>query len=182
MKKIILSTIAILSFGAISVFANGPIDCQQMPMDKLQYGEKQCQKPMDNKMPMMKHKTMNQMSTNKGMATIQGFDKLNLSDEQNHKLAILKEEMKLEMLKSFNPKERTQMETFITSNGTFDKTVFMNSQLELYKKHLEIKATYFEKALQVLSKEQIEILKQNMSRGDKQPSLDEKHKHSEMNK
>ncbi len=78
------------------------------------------------------------------------FNNLNLTPEQRHNISILRDEMRLEMKKTLNPK--------YFSNNKFDKNMYMKNTKEYDDKRLEIQAEYMEKAYNLLTKEQKEML------------------------
>ena len=76
------------------------------------------------------------------------FSQLELSAEQQHKLSILRDEMRLEMKKQMGPKKRGNMQKFITADG-FDKAGFLKEMNERHTKMSELKATHMEKAFAI---------------------------------
>lgn len=78
------------------------------------------------------------------------FNNLNLTPEQRYNISILRDEMRLEMKRTLKPK--------YFSDNKFDKNMYMKNTKEYYDQRLEIRAKYMEKAYNLLTKEQKEIL------------------------
>lgn len=164
MKKILLSTMAIIGLGT-SLFAMAPdMMCQNQDGGK---GSMQMDKQQMKQHNMQKHMGF-------GMQIIPNAPSLELSEEQSHKLMILSEEMKLEMMKSSYPTKQLAMESFINDKGVFDKAAYLNQATEKHQKMLNIKANYYEKALIVLTQTQIIELKDFESNNNKKNEFERK--------
>ncbi len=79
---------------------------------------------------------------------------LDLTQEQQYKLSILRDEMKLEMKKSMGMNQRPDFSKFITTDG-FDKEAFTKSMDERHTKMTTLRAEHMQKVLALLTKEQI---------------------------
>lgn len=90
-----------------------------------------------------------------GMPMLQ---KINLTDDQRHKLAVLNSEMKLEMTKLQDSKMPTKMQELMVAD-TFDKKEFIKMHNEMHEKMIAIKANHMEKVFNLLTKEQRAELK-----------------------
>ena len=90
------------------------------------------------------------------------FSKLNLTSEQRYQFSILRDEMRLEMKKQMhNAQPMGQMGTFFKGDN-FDKDAFKNQMEKQYKKMLDLRADYMDKAFKILTKEQKAQLKANL--------------------
>jgi len=108
------------------------------------------------------------MHGQKGMGMMGGgmqmFSQLNLTSDQQFKLSILKDEMRIEMKKFMHENHKqNSMGTFLKGNS-FDKGAFKEHMNEKHKKMLNLKADNMEKAFKILTKEQISQLKKNLSK------------------
>ena len=168
MKKNILvaaALIATLSTGAFAYNQNKG-DCNGMYKqqnntqmqkncmnDGMQKGMKKGMKQGMNKKGMKKH----------GRDGMRMFAQLNLTDEQRFEMSILKDEMKLEMKKSRGFKKQYNIVQFITEDG-FNTEEFKKFASENQTKKLNLKADFMEKAVKLLTKEQLVQLKLLASR------------------
>ncbi|MBN1838477.1 MAG: Spy/CpxP family protein refolding chaperone [Campylobacterales bacterium] len=147
MKKSILTLATLVALGTTSAFAFGGGGCQPMQGNGMNYDR-----------GMMHGGKGDGMM---GMPMLM-LDQLNLSDDQRHKLAILRSEMKLEMTKLRDPKMRTKMQDLMSAES-FDKKAFIKMHNEMHEKMLALQADHMEKVFNVLSKEQRLELKKVMS-------------------
>ena len=138
MIKSILS-LAVVAMVASSAFAFGGGNCQGVS----QNGGMKSERGM-----MMQGKGGSMMM----------LQMLDLSDEQRHQLAIIHSEMKLEMTKLRDPKNRAKMQEMM-SGDSFDKKAFMKMSNEQHEKMSVLKANHMEKVFNLLSKEQRAELK-----------------------
>ena len=92
---------------------------------------------------------------------IQMFANLNLSNDQQFKLSILRDEMRLEMRKARGVQPQYMM-NFIGANG-FDKKAFMKEVDSKQTKIMTIKVNHMEKVFEILTKEQVGKLKKNFN-------------------
>ncbi len=98
------------------------------------------------------------------MGQMNAFSKLNLNSDQRFKISILRDEMRIDMKKLMhNLRKNSSMGSFI-KNGTFDKGAFENKMNNMHKKMLDLKANHMEKVFKVLTKQQIEQLKNSMAK------------------
>ena len=101
MKKTILTLVTLVALGTTSAFAYSGGNCQGMQSDG---------------MGMMQGGEMGgqgMMHGNKGGMPM--LEKLNLTDDQRHKLSVAHSEMKLEMTKLHDPKMMTKMQDLMNS-------------------------------------------------------------------
>ena len=108
MKKSILTLATLVALGTTSAFAFGGGVCQPMQGNGMNYDRGMMQGGKGGGMM--------------GMPMLM-LDQLNLSDDQRHKLAILRSEMKLEMTKLRDPKMRTKMQDLMSADS-FNKKEF----------------------------------------------------------
>ncbi|NCD11162.1 MAG: periplasmic heavy metal sensor [Epsilonproteobacteria bacterium] len=153
MKKSILTLATLVALGTTSAFAFGGAGCQPMQGNGMNYDR-----------GMMHGGKGGGMM---GMPMLM-LDQLNLSDDQRHKLAILRSEMKLEMTKLRDPKMRTKMQDLMSAES-FDKKAFVKMHNEMHEKMLALQADHMEKVFNVLSKEQRLELKKVMSERPSRP-------------
>lgn len=92
----------------------------------------------------------------------QMFSQIKLTDDQQFKLSILRDEMRLEMKKLRGNKRQGKMLDFISEKG-FDKDSFVKEADKNHEKMIDIKANHMEKVFKVLTKEQISELKKNLN-------------------
>ncbi len=98
------------------------------------------------------------------MGQMNAFSKLNLNSDQRFKISILRDEMRIDMKKLMhNLRQNSNMGSFI-KNDTFDKDAFENKMNNMHKKMLDLKANHMEKIFKVLTKQQIEQLKNSMAK------------------
>ena len=155
MKKNILvaDLIATLSTGAFAYNQNkGNCDGQYMQQNKMQM---QNQKNCINK--GMK-KSMKQGMNRHGRNGMRIFAQLNLTDKQRYEMSILRDEMRLEMKKSRGYVKQNNIMQFISADG-FNKSEFKKFANENQTKKLNLKADFMEKAVKLLTKEQLTQLK-----------------------
>ena len=108
---------------------------------------------------------MQQRGMKKGLnhrVGMQMFANLNLSNDQQFKLSILKDEMRLEMRKIRGTQPQARMINFIGANG-FDKKSFMKETDSMQTKMTTIKANHMEKVFKILTEEQVSQLKKNLN-------------------
>lgn len=148
MKKTILTLATLVALGTTSAFAYSGGNCQGMQSDG---------------MGMMQGGGMGgqgMMHGNKGGMGM--VEQLNLTDDQRHKLAVLKSEMKLEMTKLHDPKMMTKMQDLMTGES-FNKKEFIKLHTETHEKMLALQADHMEKVFNLLTKEQRAELKTLMA-------------------
>ena len=90
------------------------------------------------------------------------LSQLNLSDDQQFKISILRDEMRLDMKKLRGAKRQSRMLKFIGDNG-FDKKAFIKEADTNHAKMIDIKADHMEKVFKILTKEQIAELKKKIN-------------------
>ena len=163
MTKKILVTAVLVGTLATGAFAFNK-DCQnggQKGMKNQQNMQQQTQKKGWHGYKMrqkgIQHND-NMMGRNGGM---QMFSQLNLTDDQQFKLSILRDEMKLDMKKLRGAKKQGMMIKFVGDNG-FDKKAFMKEADTRHTKMMAIKASHMEKVFKILTKDQIAELKKNI--------------------
>ncbi|MDA7848122.1 Spy/CpxP family protein refolding chaperone [Sulfurospirillum sp.] len=159
MTKKILVTAVLVGSLATGAFASNK-DCQyhgQMSMKHQQ--EMQQTKKRGWHGYKMRQKGM-QHNDNQNMR--QMFYKIKLTDDQQFKLSILRDEMKLEMKKLRGNKRQGKMLDFISEDG-FDKDAFIKEADKNHEKMIDIKASHMEKVFKILTKEQIAKLKKNLN-------------------
>ncbi|AFL67932.1 Spy/CpxP family protein refolding chaperone [Sulfurospirillum barnesii] len=142
MKKSIVTLATLVALGTTSAFAFGGGGCQPMQGNGMNHERGMKQGGMMMGMPML--------------------EQLNLSDEQAHKLAILRSEMKLEMTKLRDPKMMNKMQDLMSAES-FDKKAFVKMHNEMHEKMLALQADHMEKVFNLLSKEQRLELKKVMN-------------------
>ncbi|ACZ11599.1 Spy/CpxP family protein refolding chaperone [Sulfurospirillum deleyianum] len=154
MKKTILTLATLVALGTSSAFAFGG-GCQPM---------------QGNGMGMNAERGMQHGGKGGGMMgmPLMMLDQLNLSDDQRHKLAILRSEMRLEMTKLRDPKMRTKMQDLMSAES-FDKKAFVKMHNEMHEKMLALQADHMEKVFNVLTKEQRLELKKVMNERPMRP-------------
>ena len=164
MKSRILMTVVAAGVLATGAYAyGGNMNCDgsgQKGMKSQQTMQKQtknCGSKMSKK--GMKHSGKKMMGRHGGN---QMFSQLKLTDDQQFKLSILKDEMKLEMKKLRGSKKQGKMMQFVGENG-FDKKAFMKNSDEKHEKMSEMRASHMEKVFKILTKEQIAELKKNLN-------------------
>jgi len=154
MKKKILLTIAASALLTTSVLAYNGQGCQQQGINK-GCSQKQMNTGCGNKM-MQKNK----MGHKKGNKMLAMFMQLNLSDEQKAQVMnIIKDARKM----SPNPHQAF-------TDSSFDKTKFIQLQIEKREAKIKRKADMIEKIYQVLTKEQKQELKTILDAKDKMRS------------
>ena len=93
---------------------------------------------------------------------MQMFSQLNLTSEQQYKLSILRDEMRLEMRKQMhNAQPMGQMGSFFKGDN-FNKDAFVKQMDTRHEKMLDLMANNMEKAFKILTKEQRAQLQTNM--------------------
>lgn len=102
---------------------------------------------------------MNQGMHGFGMFMFSGID---LTDEQNYKLSILRDEMHLNMRKLMgsNPQQH-HMINFVSDKG-FDKDSFIKEMESRHQQMLKLRTEHFEKVFKILTPEQIDELKKSL--------------------
>lgn len=158
MKKTIVSFATLLTLAATSIYAANSDTCQNMT-------------PCPNPNGMTEAPAPHMMHAHKG-GMIGGFpmlDKLNLSDDQRHKLDVLQSEFKLEMTKLRDPKMVTKMQDLMSADS-FNKKEFIKLHNEMHEKMVNIQADHMEKVFNVLTKEQRAELKTLLSQKPKKPA------------
>ncbi len=162
MKKRTLLAVALTGALTVGAFAQGMNNQQNM-----MYG----QQNMQNQQNMQRGQGMGMHSGMMGKGMMNGsmmgggmqmFSQLNLTSEQQFKLSILRDEMRLEMKKAMHAgQQKGQMEAFFKGDK-FDKASFKKHMNEKHDKMLNLKADNMEKAFKILTKEQIAQLKKKM--------------------
>ena len=148
MKKTILAVAAVIALSTTSVFA---------------FGGGQCQQGMQANMGCGMAQGTGMMHGGKGgMMGFPMLERLNLTDEQEHKLDVLRSEFKLEISKMRDPKMMTKMQDLMTAD-TFNKKEFIKLHNEMHDKMLALQADHMEKVFNVLTKEQRAELKKLMN-------------------
>jgi Spy/CpxP family protein refolding chaperone len=163
MKKTVLATVlvaGVLSTGAFAYGAKG--DCNSQGMKNQQGMQQQTKKKGWHGYKMrqkgIQHSDNMMMRKHGGM---QMLSQLNLTDEQQYKLSILKDELKLEMKKLRGYKQKGNMLKYVKDDG-FDKKEYMEDRNEMHEKIVELKAEHMKEVFKVLTKEQIAELKKNL--------------------
>lgn len=157
MKKSVLASVVLagaLSSSAFAYQGNGmPNNCpqqgnmQQAPMQGMMAGKK-----MDCGMQMMGAQSM-RGHMKKGSNMMLAFSKLNLTDEQQYKISLLRDEMRLEMKKAMGMRNQAPMFKFVSNNG-FDAAGYKKYMGEKSQKMMSLRADYMKKMFDVLTKEQ----------------------------
>jgi len=162
MKKTILVTAALvgtLTTGAFAYGGNGNGNGKGM---KNQQGmQQQTQKKgwHGNKMRQNGNQHNNMMRQRGGN---QMFSQLKLTEDQQFKISILRDEMRLEMRKLRGVNKQGKNLKFLGSNG-FDKKAFSKERTEMQEKRIALRADHMEKVFKILTKEQIAELKKNLN-------------------
>jgi len=166
MKKSILVTavlVGTLVTGAFAFGGNGNCDGSgQKTMKNQQAMQQQTQKRGWHGYKMRQKGIQHHNNIGNRGAGMQMFAQLNLTDEQQFQLSILRDEMRLEMKKLRGVNKQGQMLKFVNENG-FDKKAFMKDRNEMQTKRLALKAEHMEKVFKILTKEQIAELKKNLN-------------------
>jgi len=93
---------------------------------------------------------------------MQMFSQLNLTNEQQYQLSILRDEMRLKMKKQIhNGQPMRQMGAFLKGDN-FDKNAFKKQMKKQFERMLNIMADNMEKSFKILTKEQKNQLEANM--------------------
>ena len=158
MKKTILTLATLVALGTTSAFAFGGGQCQNIQSDM---GMMPCGGGMSGQQGMM--------HGGKGGMMMPALQQLNLTDDQRHKLAVLRSEMKLEMTKLQDPKMMTKMQDLM-SGESFNKKEFIKIHNEMNEKRLVLQADHMEKVFNILTKEQRAELKTLMAQKPQKPS------------
>ena len=152
MKKTILTLATLVALGT-TAFAAGDSAPQGMQGD----------------MGMM-HEQGGMMHGKKGdMMGMPMLEKLNLTDDQRHKLSVAHSEMKLEMTKLHDPKMMTKMQELM-SGDSFNKKEFIKLHNETHEKMVALQADHMEKVFNILTKEQRAELKVLMTQKPQKPA------------
>ncbi len=163
MKKKIVATVVLAGVLVTGAFAYNQ-NCQnggQRGMHKGQFFHQGMQQHGMSKGMMNQGQNMHR----KGMSRYGGmqmFSNLDLNKDQQFKLSILRDEMRLEMRKMIGGQPQSRMLNFIGDDG-FDKKAFLKEVDSKQTKMMEIKANHMEKVFKILTKEQIVELKKNLS-------------------
>jgi Spy/CpxP family protein refolding chaperone len=158
MKKTILTLATLVALGTTGAFAYGMSgNCQEMQPGMGMNGGKMmpAQGMRGGRSDMMMGMPM--------------FEKLNLTDDQEHKLDVLRSEFKLEMTKLRDPKMMTKMQDLM-SGESFNKKEFIKLNNEMHEKMVAVQADHMEKVFNILTKEQRAELKTLMSQKPSRPA------------
>lgn len=159
MKKTVLASALVIGLLSTAAFAFN----QNCP----NFGQRGMQGNMPgSQQGMMMNQKGNCNMQGKGMYGMKGqrggmmpmLANLDLTQEQQYKLSILRDEMKLEMKKSMGMNQRPDFSKFITTDG-FDKEAFTKSMDERHEKMIALRAAHMKKVFAVLTPEQIAKLK-----------------------
>jgi len=170
MKKITLLAVALSGALAVGAFAHGMNNQQGMMNGQYQQNMQRGQGMgmMGGQQGMMgsgmagHHGMMGSGGMGRMHGGMQMFSQLNLTSEQQYKLSILRDEMRLEMRKQMhNAQPMEQMGTFFKGDN-FDKDAFKNQMEKQHDKMLNLKANHMEKVFKILTKEQRAQLQANM--------------------
>ncbi|AOO64512.1 Spy/CpxP family protein refolding chaperone [Sulfurospirillum halorespirans] len=157
MKKTILTLATLVALGTTGAFAYGMSgNCQEMQPGMGMNGGK-----------MMLGQGMR--GAKGDMMGIPMLEKLNLTDDQEHKLDVLRSEFKLEMTKLRDPKMMTKMQDLM-SGESFNKKEFIKLNNEMHEKMVAVQADHMEKVFNILTKEQRAELKTLMSQKPSRPA------------
>ena len=151
MKKKILATVVLVGVLATGAFAYNR-NCQNGGQRGMMQGHFFQQ-------GMQQRGMINGMNHRVGM---QMFTNLNLSNDQQFKLSILRDEMRLEMRKIRGTQPQARMINFIGDNG-FDKKAFIKETDSMQTKMTTIKVNHMEKVFKILTEEQVAKLKKNLN-------------------
>ena len=163
MTKKILVTAVLVGTLATGAFAYNK-DCQksgQKGMKNQQNMQQQTQKKGWNGYKMRQKGIKHSDSMMGQRGSMQMFSKLKLTEDQQFKISILRDEMKLEMKKLRGVKHQGKMLKFVGDNG-FDKKAFTKEANTMHAKKTALKANHMEKVFKILTKEQIVELKKNL--------------------
>ncbi|MDD3323742.1 MAG: Spy/CpxP family protein refolding chaperone [Sulfurospirillaceae bacterium] len=139
MKKTILTVATLLALSSSAFAMNGAGPMAQ---------NTGVQNPQN--MSVMKGKRGGGM---RGDSMMMMLSKIDLSEDQRHKLGIAQAEMKLEMKKAQDPKMQQKMRDLM-SKDTFDKKEFLKLTNDMHEKMTTIRANHMEKVFTLLTKEQ----------------------------
>ena len=157
MKRTILTLATLVALGTTGAFAYGMSgNCQEMQPGMGMNGGK-----------MMLGQGMR--GAKGDMMGIPMLEKLNLTDDQEHKLDVLRSEFKLEMTKLRDPKMMTKMQDLM-SGESFNKKEFIKLNTEMHEKMVAVQADHMEKVFNILTKEQRAELKTLMSQKPERPA------------
>lgn len=159
-KKVILATITVMALSA-SAFACGGMGKMEMGCDNSSQNIK------GQKNHTMSKGCSSPSSQGCGMGQSGGccsgglaLKAVDLSAEQQSKLALLTKEMKAKMAELML-KEKTKPEPLMAiENGAFSAELFKKQATERMNKHLSVKAEYFAKVWDILTSEQKQKLVQ----------------------
>lgn len=158
MKRTILTLATLVALGTTGAYAYGMNgNCQEMQQGMNMNGGK-----------MMPGQGM-RGGRGDMMMGVPMLEKLNLTDDQEHKLDVLRSEFKLEMTKLRDPKMMTKMQDLM-SGESFNKKEFIKLNNEMHEKMVAVQADHMEKVFNILTKEQRAELKTLMSQKPERPA------------
>lgn len=161
MKRKTLLAVALSSVLAVGAFAHGMNNQQNMHNQGMKHGGMMNGKNMHRGQGMHKGQCAG-ISGGKMMGGMPMFSQLNLTSEQQQKLSILRDEMRLEMKKQrYSGKPMGKMGVFFQGEN-FDKDSFKSNMNGQHEKMLTLRANHMEKVFNILTKEQRVQLKKNL--------------------
>jgi Spy/CpxP family protein refolding chaperone len=166
MKRKTLLAVALSSVLAVGAFAHGMNNQQNMHNQGMKHGGMMNGNMMNGK-NMHRGQGMHKgqctgISGGKMMGGMPMFSQLNLTSEQQQKLSILRDEMRLEMKKQrYSGKPMGKMGAFFQGEN-FDKDSFKSNMNGQHEKMLTLRANHMEKVFNILTKEQRVQLKKNL--------------------
>lgn len=168
MRKSILASALLVGALTTSVFAfpgNGGFNCPQiganMPQGMMAGAQMEPNNMQGPNGYMMAGNQMgygmNQMGPRmqRGGSMMFMFAGLQLTNEQQYKMSILRDEMRLDMRKAMGMSRwERPMFKFITKNG-FDEKGYKNYMIQRSQKMIDLRTEYMKKMFDILTKEQI---------------------------
>ncbi len=154
-----LAVVGVLTTGAYAYGGFGNCDGSGPGMRNQQGMQPQAQNRGWGGNKMNKKRNGMMMGNRGGM---QMFSQLNLTNDQQFQLSILRDEMRLEMRKIRGAKGQGRMMQFVSDNG-FDNESFVKASDERHTKMLKIKSDHMEKVFKILTKEQVAQIKKNLN-------------------
>lgn len=154
---------SLLSLSLIALLSLPALACgNKMGMDSMDNGTHGCCDKMGQKGKGVKehksHKGMGQgCQSGGGMGCMSGprsLAALNLTTEQEQKMATLHKEFKAKMAELHLKEKKVRDPLLAIENGAFSKELFKKQMKERMDKHLELKAEHFSKMWDILTADQ----------------------------